>query len=62
MEKQADLIRPKFELVEKIFSDELASRGIVHGCIRLVDILFPSRHRKDAQRRLFQSVKRQGWY
>ena len=28
MEKQADLIRPKFELVEKIFSDELASRGI----------------------------------
>ena len=21
-----------------------------------------SRHRKDAQRRLFQSVKRQGWY
>ena len=28
MEKQADQIRPKFELVEKIFSDELASRGI----------------------------------
>ena len=28
MQKQADLIRPKFELVEKIFSDELASRGI----------------------------------
>ena len=28
MEKQADLIRPKFELVEKIFSDELASHGI----------------------------------
>ena len=24
----SDLIRPKFELVEKIFSDELASRGI----------------------------------
>ncbi len=60
MEKQADLIRPKFELVEKIFSDELASRGIGTWMHPLEDILFPSRHRKDAQRRLFQSVKAGG--
>ena len=33
MEKQADLIRPKFELVEKIFSDELASRGITVNAV-----------------------------
>lgn len=28
MKKQADLIRPKFELVEKVLAEEIASRGI----------------------------------
>ena len=61
--KNVDGIKAHMEsLLRRFFPMNWHPAESVNGCIRLEDILFPSRHRKDAQRRLFQSVKRQGWY